>query len=65
MHGSQVFKFQRTRTRFPRQLPPVPTDTFMNLPLSLWATLWARRSSKRVVGGFAALRLVKTFANDA
>jgi hypothetical protein len=65
MHGSQILKFQRARTHFPRQLPPVPTDTFMNLPLSLWATLWSRRSSRQIVAGFAALRLVKTFANDA
>jgi hypothetical protein len=65
MHGSQIFKFQRTRTRFPRQLPPAPTDTFVNLPLSLWASLWTRRSLRSVVTGVGSLRLVRTFANDA
>lgn len=65
MHGSQIFKFQRERSSLPRQLPPVPTGTFGMLPLSLWAKLWSRRSSKQVVTGLGALRLVKTFANDA
>lgn len=62
---SQIFKFQRAQVHFPRQLPPVPTGTFVTLPLSLWATLWSRRSLRRVVNGVGSLRLVKTFANDA
>jgi hypothetical protein len=62
---SQIFKFQRTQVHFPRQLPPVPTGTFVTLPLSLWATLWSRRSLGRVVSGIGSLRLVKPFANDA
>lgn len=65
MHGYQILKFQRMRTSLPRQLPPAPRDTFSALPLSLWATLWSRHSLRRVVGGLAALRLIRTFANDA
>lgn len=65
MHGSQIFKFQRARSASPRQLPPVPTGTFAMLPLALWARLWSRRSTRRVVNGLGALRLIRTFANDA
>lgn len=65
MHGSQILKFQRMRTRLPRQLPPVPTDMFINIPLSLWATLWSRRYLRGIANGVGSLRLVKTFANDA
>jgi hypothetical protein len=65
MHGSQIFKFQRERSTAPRQLPPVPTGTFGMLPLALWTKLWSRRSLRQVATGLGALRLVKTFANDA
>jgi hypothetical protein len=65
MHGSQIFKFQRMRTSLPRQLPPAPRGTFSTLPLSLWAELWSRHPMRRVVRGFVALRLIRTFANDA
>ena len=49
----------------PRNLPPVPTGTFVVLPLALWARLWSRRSLRRVATGMRALRMVQVFANDA
>ena len=51
--------------RTPRNVPPVPAGTFTLLPLALWARLWSRRNLKQVATGIQALRLVKTFANDA
>jgi hypothetical protein len=58
MHSSLI-------TRTPRKMPPVPAGMFTALPLALWAQLWSRRSLKRVATGVPALRLVRTFANDA
>lgn len=65
MHGSQILRFQRVRTSLPRHLPPAPRGTFSTLPLSLWTELWSRHALRRIAGGLGALRLIRTFANDA
>jgi len=57
--------YSSSNQRTSRNLPPVPAGTFTVLPLALWARLWARRSVRQVATGIQALRLVKTFANDA
>lgn len=57
--------YSSSNQRTPRNVPPVPAGTFTVLPLALWARLWSRRSVRQVATGIQALRLVKTFANDA
>lgn len=57
--------YSSSNKRLSRNVPPVPAGTFTVLPLSLWARLWSRRSLKRIATGIQALRLVRTFSNDA
>lgn len=56
---------QRTRSNSQKRLPPVPTDTFKVMPLSIWTTLWSRRWLHSIRRGYRAMpALISGSAND-